>query len=177
MKAIHNAASAFFIAAVGVLSAISILGVWEIFGSDVIGKSFQTLGLLAIIAIVIIVAGRFFESKDVLGAVPEVPNPVFKVIRRITLGVLIVSASLLALLGVLAIWDVITDKEVLFKSLGSLAIIAFAAFIIVMTCLEREGGSFVTNHTKLSGWTVLGVVILAWILFGFIRSMMFGYYY
>jgi len=140
MKKIQDIAGFVFITAVSVLSFVSILGVWEFFGNDVILKSFQTLGLLAIAAIVIIVAGRFVDHKSEDGSeIIFVPNPLFKTIRMATVGVLIVSASLLALLGVLAIWDVISDKDVLFKSLGSLGILTFTSLISVVTCLEREG--------------------------------------
>lgn len=177
MKSIHNVASAFFIGAVAVLSVISVLGVWEIFGSDVILKSFQTLGLLAFIAVVIIIAGRFLEQKNTEQMVPFTPNPIFKSIRQVTLGVLIVSASLLALLGILAIWDVITDKEVLFRALSSLGILAFSSFVIVITCLEREDSPLLKKGAKISGWTIFLIVILAWMMFGIIRSVMYSSYY
>jgi hypothetical protein len=178
MKSIHNAASAFFIGAVAVLSVISILGVWDFFSNDVIWKSFLTLGLLAVIAVVIIVAGRFIENKDAVVAVPQVPNPIFKSIRQITLGVLIISATLLALVGVMVIWDVITDSEVLFKSLSSLGILAFSSFVIVVTCLdlEREDNPLLKNHGKKSGWIILLVIVLAWMFFGFLRSLMYGFF-
>ena len=71
----------------------------------------------------------------------SVSNPKFRAIRNITLIVLIVSAALLTLLGVLAIWGVINDSSTVSKSLSSLAIIAFSALIIVMVCREREGVS------------------------------------
>lgn len=67
------------------------------------------------------VAGKYFDKSQADVTMPPIPNPAFKTIRQITVTILIVSASVLAILGVLAIWDVITDKDVLYKSLSSVA--------------------------------------------------------
>jgi len=168
MKTIQNLSASFFIIAVTVLSVISILGVWDIFNEDVISKSFQTLGLLALVAIIIMAAGRFIEGRSdtVATAIPDSPSPIWRTIRRITLAILIASVSLLALLGVLAIWEVIQDKDVLYKSLSSLGILAFGAFIIVMTCLDREG-KLNKQRKNMSTGSIIGLLILAYILFRF----------
>lgn len=174
MQKIHNVASGFFIVAVAVLSAISILGVWDFFSTDVITKSFQTIGLLALIAVVVIIAGRFTEVKPVgdltTTSVPNVPNPIFKTIRQTTVVTLITAAVLLALVGIMAIWDVITDKDVLYKSLSSLAILAFSSFVMVVTCLEREDNPLLKKHSKLSGGVIVLLIIFGYIFF----SLMFG---
>jgi len=167
MKTLHNAASGFFVVAVGVLTAISILGVWDFFSTDVITKSFQTIGLLAIIAVVVIIAGRFMEAKPAgdpaMPIVPSAPSPIFKTIRQATVVLLIVAAVLLALVGIMAIWDVITDKDVLFKAISSLGILVFSSFVIVITCLEREDSPFLKKHAKMSGGGIVALVILAYI--------------
>ena len=147
MRAIQDTAAFFFIVAVIILSAVSIFGVWDIFDGDVVGKSFMTLGLLSVIAIIILAAGKFIDNKSEAQAIVP-PNPAFGSLRRIMLGVLIVSASLLALVGVLVIWDVIGEAKILWKSLGSIAIIAFSSFLIVMTCREREMVMTVDGHKR-----------------------------
>lgn len=171
MKAIQDAAGFAFILAVALFSSIAIFGVWELFDTDVISKSLMTIGLLALVAIIVIVAGRFVGTgQTVPGAVPALPNPAFHSLRRVMLGVLIVAVTLLALLGVLAIWDVIAEKEVLYKSLSSIAILAFAAFVIVMTCLEREGGSIGGRKFSIGG--LIGVVFLAYLFSMFLFNIM-----
>jgi len=170
MRAIQDVVAFFFIAAVVILAGVSIFGVWDIFAQDVISKSFMTLGLLSIISLIIMVAGRFIDNKsDMALAIP--PNPAFSSIRRIMLGVLIVSASLLALLGVLTIWEVISKGEVLWKSLGSITIIAFSSLIVVMTCRERETVLTGNGHSKnLSlGSVILLVLVGYWLLAMFSR--------
>lgn len=141
MKKIQDIAAFVFIGAATVLSIVSILGIWDVFDRDVVSKSFETIGLLAVVAAVIVAAGKFIEPKSVEGGleVVDVPSPAFKSTRRITVAVLIVSAALLAFLGVLAIWDVVADKQTLYKSFGSLAVLVFTSFIVIMTCLGREG--------------------------------------
>lgn len=170
MRTIQDAVAFFFITAVVILAGISVFGVWDIFANDVINKSFMTLGLLSVIALIIMVAGRFIDNKsDVALAIP--PNPAFGSIRRIMLGILIVSASLLALLGVLAIWEVITKGEVLWKSLGSIAILAFSSLIVVMTCREREATLNGDGHSKniSLGAIILLVLVGYWLLMAFSR--------
>jgi len=137
MKKIQGYAAGFFIFAVSVLGVISILGVWNIFSGDVITKSFETLGLLGLVAVIVMIAAQFIDAKH--DGVIYVPNPGWKSMRKGTLGLLIVSVSVLALLGVLDIWDVITNQDVLNKSLSSIFIIAFVSFIIVITCRQMEG--------------------------------------
>lgn len=170
MRAIQDTVSFLFIGIVVILAGVSIFGVWEVFEQDVIGKSFMTLGLLSVIAVIIMVAGRFMDNKSEAAAL-AMPNPAFGSIRRIMLGVLIVSVSLLALLGVLAIWDVITHSDVLWKSLGTIGIIAFAALLSVMTCRERE---MVLQGDGRKRNFSLGTIILLLLVGWWLLSITFG---
>lgn len=176
MKKIEDAAAFIFVVAVAVLSIVSILGVWDFFKQDVINKSFETLGLLALVAVVVMVAGKFIEgrSQQTDGAVIVVPNPGFKVVRQITLVILIVSASLLAILGVLAIWEVVKDKDVLYKSMSSVAILAFGAFMITATSLEREGNNLMKKEGSSFSWGGLVVVMFLVYLIFTLSRVFFG---
>ena len=167
MKKIQNGAAYVFILSVVILATISICGVWKIFDADVITKSIQTFGLLSIVAVIVIIAGRFIDSREQLsvssnGVAESLPfsNPVFTSIRKITLALLITSVSLLALFGVLAIWDILSG-EILNKSLSSIAIIAFASIVIVITCLEREKHKLMQQ--KMSGGVILLLILLGWV--------------
>ncbi len=172
MKKVQNGAAFIFIVSAVILAIISICGVWKIFNDDVITKSIQTFGLLSIVAVIVIITGRFIDSREQLavsntGAVDSLPfsNPAFTTIRQITLAVLIASVSILALLGVLAIWKVLSG-EILNKSLSSIAIIAFTSIAIVITCLEREKHKLM--HQKMSGGIILLLILLAWIFLTFL---------
>lgn len=136
MRKLQNTAAVFFICAVFILTIVSVFGVWDLFDGDVVWKSFQTLGLLSIVALIIIKAGKVMDDKA--GSVTP-PLEIFASIRKTAFAILIVSASLLALLGVMSIWDVIADKDVLYKSLGSLVVIAFSAGVVKVTCDAMEG--------------------------------------
>lgn len=120
---------------VAVLAVISVLGVWDFFSGDVIWKSFQTIGLAAFVAIIVIVAGDYMEKGKPL-IVPA--NPVWSEIKKATLVILVIAVSLLALLGILSIW-VIEDREILFKSISSLAILGLGGLLIAATCHHLEG--------------------------------------
>lgn len=184
MKKIQDIAGFLFIVCVSVLSIIAILGVWDVFADDVISKSFQTIGLLAAVAVIVIIAGRFIDSRktEAVGSTnamgnPIMPteniNPLFTSIRHVTLVVLIVAVVMLALLGIMAIWDVLADK-VAGKSIGSIAIVAFAAFIIVLTCLERENHKLL--HSAQNKRVSVGRIILYVILVIFILQFFVGWF-
>ena len=141
-------------------------------------KSFETLGLLAVVAVIIMIASRFMDAKTT-EAVVYVPNPGWKSLRKGTLGMLIVSVTILALIGILSIWEVITDKDILYKSLGTLAVIAFTSFIVVLTCLGMEHDPVLhegSNDKKrgMSGGVIALIVIASVILLPYFFSTLFS---
>jgi len=164
MKAIQDSAAFLFVLAVAVLTFVCMLGVWEVFDTDVIWKSFQTVGLLAMVAAIVVFAGRFLGMSS--SSVVSLPNPAFTSLRRITLGVLIIASSLLAFIGVLGIWDVIADTDVLYKAIGSLAILAFGSFIMVVICMDRENNPMLKQQGVSFGGAVAALVFL-YLIFAF----------
>ncbi len=177
MRKIADISAYLFILSMIILSGVSILGVWEFFQKDVISKSFQTIGLLAVVAIILIIADHFMEKKTIpqpsgeiqaseLGSLTTIK--VFKNMRVFTLSILIIAVAILTLLGILAIWEVVSGS-VLHKSLASIAIIAFSSLVIVMTCLEREKNP-ILHEKKFSNGMVLLIIITATVLFPFVFS-------
>lgn len=174
MKKIADVAAHIFIFAVVVLSIISIFGVWDFFSGDVISKSFQSIGLLACVAVIILIADHFLEQKSPTPVIPDAsenlqpvliesqPAIIFKGIRVFTLSLLVIAVALLALLGVAAIWEVLSG-EILHKALASIAIIGFSSLIIVITCLERESNS-ILYRKNISPGIIIFVIIIAFIL-------------
>lgn len=167
MKKISNFIAYFFILAVSVFTLISIGGVWELFGGDVIDKSLQSMALLAAISIVAIIADHMLDKKPEVLAVPTESQPVeqvstFTSIRSVSVLVLIVSAVLLAFMGLLAIWEVF-EKNILHKSLTSIGIIVFSCVVIALTCLERENNPILKRKLGI-GW---GGIIFFLIIFYF----------
>ena len=165
MKAIQDLASFLLIVTVAVLTAVCFLGVWDFFSDDVIWKSFETVGVLAVFSLVIIAAGRFWSTETSV-VTPATPNPLFSSIRTLVLGILILAAAALALLGVMAIWEVIADKDVLYKSIGSLAVLSFGAFIIVVACMEREKDPLLQQQGASAGGVVVALIFL-YLIFAF----------
>lgn len=167
MKPIQDIASLLFIAATAVLTFVCVLGVWELFDRDIIVKSFETVGLLAGVAVLIIVAGKYIGAGQA-SSMPVLPNPLFATVRNATLGVLIIAAALLALVGVLSIWELISDRDVLYKSIGSLSVLAFGAFVIVVAAMERENNPLLKRPEVTAGG-VVGALALLYLIFAFAR--------
>jgi len=65
----------------------------------------------------------------------------FNQIQRVTAWVMIISAILFALVGVMAIWQVFGDNagDTIGRAFGSLVIIAFAALIVNVASRVGEG--------------------------------------
>ncbi len=168
MKKIQDGAGLFFILSVVVLTVVSVFGVWDVFGKDVITKSFQTLGLLAAVAVVVVVAGHFLDGKSETDpSLANLPNPAFSVIRKLTIGVFIAAVAVLAFIGILSIWDMV-ESDVLSKAISSIGIIAFSSFLVVATCLDREHKDVLQrfNMSSRSIGTLLIVLLLLWWFFG-----------
>jgi len=65
---------------------------------------------------------------------------------------------------------VIADKQVLYKSFGSLAVLAFGSFVVMMTSLEREGNKFMSRTGKgVSFGMIIFMVIVAYFFLNFFR--------
>lgn len=175
MRKIQDSAAYAFIVSVAVLTVVSVLGVWKVFDTDVISKSFQTIGLLAAVAVIVMIAGRFVgghnESVSTAGeaAMPMAPQvhdaSVFTMLRHGTIAVLIISVVFLAFLGILAIWEVVSG-EIINKSLSSIGIVVFSSFVIVLTCMDREDHPILRkNSAPISGGMILLFIILGlWLL-------------
>ncbi len=168
MKQIADGAAQFFILAVVLLSAISIFGIWELMDGEVVFKSFLTIGLLAGVAIILMVADSFRNSgvvsevNDQNNLVANGYHPIFSPIRQFTLSSLVGSVALLALFGILAIWEVL-EGDVLMRSLASIAVIGFSSLVIVVTCLKRENSPLLKKNI-VSGGTFVGGLFFLWIL-------------
>lgn len=148
-----------FVGATAVLSVTSVLGVWDIFSDTSLLKSFETFGLLAFACVIILAIGAFIEARSTEIQSAAI-NPIFKSIRKTVVSILVVGVALLALVGVLAIWNVLSGNDILFKSLASLVIIAFAGFVILITCFAREYS--LSRHRTEAGSRhpiVMGVVL------------------
>jgi len=176
MKKIKDIVSLFFILCILILTTISILGVWDFVSDDVISKSVMTIGLLAVVSLIIIGATHFIGSKpktnfeqqneDALAESDQNSMVLsFNVIRHIVIGILILSAVILAFLGVLSIWDLMEGK-VLGKSISSIGIIMFASSIITITCLSREGHKI--SGSSVSGWVIFAIIAGIWAISWFV---------
>jgi len=160
---IKNWSAGAFIGCIVILTFISVLGIWHIFQADVIRKSFETIGFIGFIALVVVFAGSYLGDKPEDGAV-AVPQPQFRSIRNITLITFIASATILALVGILSIWDVIDNATVLAKTIATLSVLAFSSLIIVLISLQREQSDLWRRRGKsITGTVVLGLFIFLWI--------------
>ncbi len=173
MRKIADISAFVFICAMAILSLVAIFGVWDVFAQDVIEKSFKTMGLLAFFSVVILVAERFVavDETELAGGAPY-DVTLFATTRLTTVVVLIISAAVLAFLGVLSIWEVFSS-EVVWKSVTSLGIVAFSSAIISVLCLKRENHPMLKNGAfKMSGPTAfVGLVVFVWIATAFIGML------
>jgi putative Mn2+ efflux pump MntP len=80
------------------------------------------------------------QPDDLKNAKPTTPGA-FHVIKHVTAWIMIISATLFALIGVLAIWEVFGQdaEDVIGRAFASLAIIAFASLVVNVASRVAEG--------------------------------------
>ncbi len=181
MKNLSNITAVVFIISVVFLTGVSVLGVWELFDSSILGKSYATIGLLCLVTLVVMVAEQFISKNHSEEMVVPGDNHIispaatlhfFSVFRVITLAIVIASAAILGLLGVLAIWEVLSGS-ILYKSLSSIAIIGFSSLVIVLVCLGREDRSFLKRNVGASSLGLIILFLIGMWLFMSVSSVMY----
>lgn len=151
MTKIANYATYFFILTTLALTIVSIGGIWGALNNDVVWKSFESIGLIAIASMVVLVVEAFSDKKKVTqeeaSEYMEALH-VFTFLHRISVTIIIVSLVVCVFLGLLSIWEIM-DSDGLYKAVSSIATIGFYALITLGVCISRE--------TKIKSTEVIGV--------------------
>ena len=183
MKKLQDYSALLFIVSLIILTIVSVLGIWKFFEGDVVAKSFETIGLLAVVSGIIMFAGKYMGSNvqeyPVAGEVPQ-PSLMFPKVRFGTVVALVVSLVVAAFLGVLSIWEVLSS-DILNKSWSSIAVIGFCSLIIILVCLIREGHKFFSSNSdshfsisRVIGYSFLGLILLG-IFSSVIKNLIYGF--
>lgn len=165
MKKIQDISALFFIVSVVVLSVVASLGIWDFLSRDVLSKTFETIGILAIATLIISVASSMADNKVGMANTSQIniPNPLFSAIRHSTIAVLIVLVVFLTLFGVMAIWDMI-GGQVVDKSLSTMGLLTFSAVVINITCMQREGMTDLKQKKISTGMTIFAIILAMWVI-------------
>ncbi|MEA2112956.1 MAG: hypothetical protein U9P50_03235 [Patescibacteria group bacterium] len=72
-------------------------------------------------------------------------------IKKIAVVILVISVTLMTFLAILSIWDVL-DKDVFWKSISTIGVVAFGSLIIVVAvkALEDRESNKKENNEKLT---------------------------
>lgn len=153
---IKELASLLFMLCVLILSLISILGIWDLVPDDLVEKSMATIALITFTSLIVAFAATLSRHGEKTGVenVPAPINPTFPIIRKMSTTLLITAVILLTLIGVLSIWELFPE-EILFQSLSTIAVLAFAFFIIMISCLMNEKKTL--NHD--GKWSIGKIII------------------
>lgn len=171
MKKFIDFVAYFFIAVVAVLSAVAMMGIWEMVDDDVIEKSFVTIALLTVVTVIVLVTEQFFDQPDDSEKVAQRGSvAVFRGIRKLALVVLLAAVSILALIGVLSIWEVLSE-DIGERSIATIALLAFSALLIVLTCLHREGKLSFYRAKRFSPVAMIITFVVILVLLGAVRLL------
>lgn len=120
------------VAAVSVLSIFGLLAIWEIIDSDVLWKSFSTIGVIGLVALVVIgisrVANNYYAGQP---AAPAVESQGWKAARNVILGVVGAAFLVFAAFSIAAIWG-FTGGEALYHSLSSMLLLGCSSIILLI---------------------------------------------
>lgn len=154
-----------FMVCTGLLTVLSLLSIWKFVSSDVLMKSMATVGIVAFASVITMVASRSMGGADTSEAPQSAElTAFFSILRSITSAVLIVSVVMLTLIGVLAIWDVISDKTFLSRVISSMLVLAFSSFITIFACADREGKTIFGKTKELESKSMSGGSMLVLLL-------------
>lgn len=167
-KRISDIVALFFVFCIGILTALCLLSIWKFIDGDVVIKSMATIGIVAFASIIALFASRTMSGNDPQSDISPY-LPMFTSLRYFTSTLLIISVAVLALIGVMAIWEFMTDKAIITKSVVSMIIIAFSSFLAIATCAERENrtifGKVREGKSHFSIGSIIVLVILgAWLV-------------
>ncbi len=118
-----------------ILGLISIFSIWDFISGDSLIKSMWTVGFLLVVTIIILIAEKSMASKNEENYIKD--DSVFVFLRKITGTVLIIALVILALVGVLSIWEFLSG-DAINKTLGSIAVISFVSLITIGVAKSRE---------------------------------------
>ena len=73
-----------------------------------------------------------------------------KKVKSVAIGILITAVSILTLIAILSIWDVLS-KDVLWKSISTIGIVAFGSLIVVVAAqaLEHKNPTNIVNGNNV----------------------------
>ena len=171
MNKTYNITALVFILITTVIAGLSLLGIWDILADQVIARTLLTITLLVVISLVVGYAYQYINPFDHTDESNDTPWPVFTALRKSFLSLLIASVFVLGLVGVLSIWEIISEENI-FKVFSSIAVLSISSGIITVVCLNRERHERFTkffNTSNVSTETaVVGVLLLAYALFWFL---------
>ena len=166
MNKLFSIASLMFMGSAALLSLVSILGIWGILDDSAVEKAFETIAFLGVVAIVMLVPGRFIDHNKISAHSDEKFDARMKThfadIRHASLIMLMTAGGWLGLIGVFSIWDML-ERDVLFRSISSIAVLGFLTFITVIMCHERENTSH-RSKEMVTGIS-MGIMLLLGALF------------
>lgn len=143
LRNMKNVSSVFFIGSTFLLAIIAIISVWAELSENIFTKSALSIGLLFVVSLAVIIASRYMYSDEELRAsgnpseFEESSLSIFAALRKSTIVILIVSSTILGLIGVLAIWDFIESDKIIGKILATLGIIIFSSLVTILVCIIR----------------------------------------
>lgn len=136
-RSIERIAVGTLVFSVSILSIVGLLGIWEWLDNDIIWKSYTTIGVLGMAALLVVGIARV--SNKYYADAPQAPAPEsqsWKTARNFVLGVTAAAFLSFTALAVLAIWDFVGDGS-LIKAFGSMGLL-FASAIINLIAFSSQ---------------------------------------
>lgn len=131
-RSIERIAVGTLVFSVSILSIVGLMAIWEMLSEDVLWKSFSTIGVLAVVALVIMgiarVASNYYQNQ------PKMPQPEsveWRAARNVLLAIVGAAFLFFAALSIMSIWDFIGDDS-LWHAINSMILLCVSAVIMLV---------------------------------------------
>jgi hypothetical protein len=128
-RSIERVAVGVLVFSVSILSIVGLFGIWGWLGSGIVWKSYTTIGILGMAALLVVGIARV--SSKYYADTPQAPVPesgAWKAVRNQLLGLTGAVFLFFTALAILAVWEFV-GKDALFKSFSSMMLLFVSAII------------------------------------------------
>lgn len=122
--------------AVSLFTILGLMAIWQWIGSDILYKSFSTIGVLAFAALVVVGISRVSRLYSTPAPVVA-PSAAWITARNLTLGAVGVVFLFYAALAIASIWNFV-GNDVMFKSTQSMGLLFVSAVIMLVAFRSQQ---------------------------------------
>lgn len=128
---IERVAIGTLVCAVSILTLVGLLAIWGWVDGDIVWKSYSTIGVIGLAALVVVGIARVSSKYYGQPAAPAPESPTWKAMRNLILGIMGAAFLVFTVLSIAAIWNFV-GGDTLWKAISSMGYLFISAVILLV---------------------------------------------